>query len=159
MSAAKQLSIRLAAVGGDKVRQEFKSLGNDGQRAFARITQVISPANDNLRKLNDTAKVFGSTLRQVSALAGVFLGFKGTDTHGVKLLRREKIIEIVQECQTDQEVFDTELILRAQKRGLKIKELPVIVREKRITRYSLIKRVPRTLKDLWILRKNLYHAV
>lgn len=77
MSAAKQLSIRLAAVGGDKVRQEFKSLGNDGQRAFSKITQVISPANDNLRKLNDTAKVFGSTLRQVSALAGVFLGFKG----------------------------------------------------------------------------------
>lgn len=77
MSAAKQLSIRLAAVGGDKVRQEFKSLGNDGQRAFSKITQVISPANDNLIKLNDTAKVFGSTMRQVSALAGAFLGFKG----------------------------------------------------------------------------------
>lgn len=77
MSAAKQLSIRLAAVGGDKVRQELKSLGSDGQQAFSRITQVISPANDNLRKLNDTAKVFGSTLKQVSALAGAFLGFKG----------------------------------------------------------------------------------
>lgn len=46
MSAAKNLSIRLAAVGGDKVRQEFKALGNDGQKAFRQITNVITPAND-----------------------------------------------------------------------------------------------------------------
>lgn len=31
MGAAKKLSIRLEAVGGDKVRQEFKQLGTDGQ--------------------------------------------------------------------------------------------------------------------------------
>ena len=29
MNAVKNLSIRLQAVGGDKVRQEFKSLGTD----------------------------------------------------------------------------------------------------------------------------------
>lgn len=51
MSVAKKLSIRLEAVGGDKVRQEFKRLGSDGQQAFHRITQVIQPANDNLRVL------------------------------------------------------------------------------------------------------------
>lgn len=43
MSAAKNLSIRLAAVGGEKVRQEFKTLGNDGQKAFRQITNVILP--------------------------------------------------------------------------------------------------------------------
>jgi len=47
MSAVKNLSIRLAAVGGDKVRKEFKSLGADGERAFRQITNVITPANDN----------------------------------------------------------------------------------------------------------------
>ncbi len=77
MSAAKKLSIRLEAVGGDKVRQEFKKLGTDGQQAFHRITQVITPANDNLRVLDNTAKAFNNTLKQAAGLAGAYLGFKG----------------------------------------------------------------------------------
>lgn len=77
MSAAKNLSIRLAAVGGDKVRQEFKTLGNDGQKAFRQITNVITPANDNLLRLSENTKVFNGILKQASYLAGTFLGFKG----------------------------------------------------------------------------------
>lgn len=77
MSAAKKLSIRLEAVGGDKVRQEFKKLGTDGQQAFHRITQVITPANDNLRVLDNTAKALNNTLKQAAGLAGSYLGFKG----------------------------------------------------------------------------------
>lgn len=50
-ATAKKLSIRLEAVGGDKVRSEFKTLGTDGQKAFRQITQVIQPANDNLLAL------------------------------------------------------------------------------------------------------------
>ena len=70
MSAVKNLSIRLAAVGGDKVRQEFKNLGADGDKAFRRITQVIQPANDNLKALNEV-------IRQGTALFGAYLGFQG----------------------------------------------------------------------------------
>lgn len=77
MSAVKNLSIRLAAVGGDKVRQEFKTLGNDGQKAFRQITNVITPANDNLLRLSENTKVFNGILKQASYLAGAFLGFKG----------------------------------------------------------------------------------
>ena len=66
MGAAKKLSIRLEAVGGDKVRQEFKQLGTDGQQAFHRITQVIQPANDNLKVLDNTAKAFNNTLKQAA---------------------------------------------------------------------------------------------
>lgn len=77
MSAAKKLSIRLEAVGGDKVRQEFKKLGTDGQQAFHRITQVITPANDNLRVLDNTSKALNNTLKQAAGLAGAYLGFKG----------------------------------------------------------------------------------
>lgn len=77
MSAAKNLSIRLAAVGGDKVRQEFKALGNDGQKAFRQITNVITPANDNLLRLSENTKIFNGILKQASYLAGAFLGFKG----------------------------------------------------------------------------------
>lgn len=76
-TAAKKLSIRLEAVGGDKVRQEFKSLGADGDKAFRRITQVIQPANDNLMTLNQTAKTFNSILKQAAGLAGAYAGLSG----------------------------------------------------------------------------------
>lgn len=77
MSTAKKLSIKLKAVGGDKVRQEFKQLGTDGQQTFHRITQVITPANDNLRVLDNTAKSLNNTLKQATELAGAYLGLRG----------------------------------------------------------------------------------
>lgn len=77
MSAVKNLSIRLSAVGGDKVRQEFKNLGNDGDKAFRRITQVIQPANDNLKALDATARSFNEVIRQGTALFGAYLGLQG----------------------------------------------------------------------------------
>ena len=76
-ATAKKLSIRLEAVGGDKVRQEFKSLGSDGQKAFRQITQVIQPANDNLLALSDTAKTFNGILKQTAGLLGAYLGASG----------------------------------------------------------------------------------
>nr|DAD96374.1 MAG TPA: tail tape measure [Siphoviridae sp. ctpbe1] len=77
MSAVKNLSIRLAAVGGDKVRQEFKNLGIDGDKAFRQITQVIQPANDNLKALDATARSFNEVIRQGTALFGAYLGLQG----------------------------------------------------------------------------------
>ncbi len=76
-SAAKKLSIRLEAVGGDKVRQEFKSIGTDGTKAFRQITNVITPANDNLKVINETAKTFNGVLKQAAGLAGAYLGLRG----------------------------------------------------------------------------------
>ncbi len=76
-SAAKKLSIRLEAVGGDKVRQEFKAIGSDGIRAFNQITHVITPANDNLKAINETAKAFNGVLKQAATLAGAYLGLRG----------------------------------------------------------------------------------
>lgn len=77
MGAAKKLSIRLEAVGGEKVRQEFKSIGTDGTKAFRQITNVITPANDNLKVINETAKTFNGVLKQAAGLAGAYLGLRG----------------------------------------------------------------------------------
>lgn len=77
MGAAKKLSIRLEALGGDKVRQEFKSIGTDGTKAFRQITNVITPANDNLKVINETAKTFNGVLKQAAGLAGAYLGLRG----------------------------------------------------------------------------------
>lgn len=89
--------------------------------------------------------------RNFNRLLRVVFGFRGTDTHGIKILDRKKIMPVLGKCKTDDEIFDTELLIRAQKEGLRIFELPAIVEEKRLSTYSLLKRVPKTLKDLAIL--------
>lgn len=89
--------------------------------------------------------------RVFNALLRTLFGFRGTDTHGIKLLVREKMIPVIQACQTEREIFDTEFVLRAQQVGLKNEEIPVICREKRKTTYRISKRIPRTVKDLVVL--------
>ena len=93
MSAVKNLSIRLSAVGGDKVRQEFKNLGNDGDKAFRRITQVITPANDNLKALDATARSFNEVIRQGTALFGAYLGFQGLKNTFSAIFQANKTFE------------------------------------------------------------------
>lgn len=80
-------------------------------------------------------------------------GFRGTDTHGMKALRRSSALHALELCVTDHEVFDTELLLRMQREGRQICELPVEVRDQRPARLSLLRRVPGTVRDLcriWI---------
>lgn len=81
----------------------------------------------------------------------VCLGFKGTDTHGIKCLKKESIKPLAALCRTDREIFDTEIVLRAERAGLRVLEIPVQVNESRPSRYSLVKRIPATLSDLWSL--------
>jgi glycosyltransferase involved in cell wall biosynthesis len=75
-------------------------------------------------------------------------GFRGTDTHGLKALNRASLLPIVESCVTSREVFDTELVLRAQRLGLAITEVPVVVEDTRPPRLSLLKRVYPTVVDL-----------
>lgn len=89
--------------------------------------------------------------RTFNALLRFVFGFSGTDTHGMKLLVREKMTPIIQQCKTEREIFDTEFVMRAQHAGLKTEEIPVVCEEKRKTTYAIAKRIPRTAKDLLIL--------
>jgi len=77
----------------------------------------------------------------------IFFGFSGTDTHGVKVFHRGKILPLVRKCRLRTGIFDSELVLRAQRHGLKILELPVNVFEKRPNRFGL-RRILTTPKDL-----------
>ncbi|MBC8509836.1 MAG: glycosyltransferase [Anaerolineales bacterium] len=88
-------------------------------------------------------------------LLRMLFGFRGSDTHGIKAFRSEHAKELARQCVTDAEIFDTELVLRAQRAGLRITEIPVAVEERRPTRYGLLKRVPCTIRDLFLLLKVL----
>lgn len=89
-------------------------------------------------------QTFNSVLR-------LLFGFTGTDTHGMKLIKRMVITPVINECQTEREIFDTEFVLRAHVAGVVSKEIPVVCAEKRKTTYRISKRIPRTIKDLFIL--------
>lgn len=79
----------------------------------------------------------------------VAFGFKGTDTHGLKAFRRPSVSRIISQCVTDQSIFDTELVLRAEREGLRITEIPVAVRELRQPSYwSVLRRSPEVTENL-----------
>ncbi|MDQ6910093.1 MAG: glycosyltransferase, partial [Actinomycetota bacterium] len=63
-------------------------------------------------------------------------GLEVTDTHGMKVLRREPLAELAERCRFGTDLFDTELILRAQRAGMKVVEIPVNVAETRPSRSS-----------------------
>jgi glycosyltransferase involved in cell wall biosynthesis len=91
--------------------------------------------------------------RVYNLLLRILLGFRGTDTHGLKALRREAIAGIVETCETDRDVFVTELIVRAQYLGLSITEIPIEVHEIRPAPINIYRRVPRALKQVLRLSK------
>lgn len=80
------------------------------------------------------------------------LGSQVSDTHGIKAFRRPVVDQYLSVTKSNQDLFDTELILRAERGGASIVELPVVVEEQRAAR-SLLKRVPRTLRGVLRLRK------
>lgn len=83
-------------------------------------------------------------------------GMPITDTHGIKLMRRERVIGLIDCCRFNGDVFDTELVVRASRAGLRICEIPVTVHEKRPGRVGVLKRAARGLAQLVQLRVVLW---
>jgi glycosyltransferase involved in cell wall biosynthesis len=100
-----------------------------------------------LRKL--ATAVFSTMLR-------VGFGLHVSDTHGIKAMRRAAVDPYARACKSGQDLFDTELILRVERAGLRTGEIPVGVEELRPARTSIARRVPRTLVGLVKLRIALF---
>ncbi len=91
-----------------------------------------------------------------SSLLRFGFGLTVSDTHGVKAMRRAAVAPLAQHCRNGADLFDTELILRAERAGYRIAEVPVDVVEKRPARSSIRGRIPRTVKGLAALRVQLW---
>jgi glycosyltransferase involved in cell wall biosynthesis len=83
-----------------------------------------------------------------NGLLRVALGFEGTDTHGLKAFRRERLLPVLRHCVVDMDVFASELVIRAWREGVRVMEIPIQLQEKRQPSIHLFKRVPRVLKDV-----------
>ncbi len=84
------------------------------------------------------------------------VGFEGTDTHGLKAFRRDALLPVVRACLVDRDVFASELVVRAYRAGLRVREIPVRVLEKRTPSINLTRRVPNVIKNVarltWAVR-------
>lgn len=90
--------------------------------------------------------------RTFAGILKVGFGLEVSDTHGVKAMRREDLIPLVRRCRLGADLFDTELVLRAERAGLRTAELPITVIERRPARTSILARVPRAALGLLRLR-------
>jgi glycosyltransferase involved in cell wall biosynthesis len=85
----------------------------------------------------------------INGMLRVSLGFKGTDTHGLKAFRRGSLVPVVESCIVDKDLFASELVIRAERSGtVRVKEIPVRVLEKRPPSIHLFRRVPNVLKGI-----------
>jgi len=93
-------------------------------------------------------RVFNLMLRTI-------LDSKVSDTHGMKAFRSDLVVDLVPQVQSTQDLFDTELVIRAERAGYTIAEVSVVVEEMRTAKSSLVKRVPRTVSGLFQIRRTL----
>ncbi|MCB2223894.1 MAG: glycosyltransferase family 2 protein [Actinobacteria bacterium] len=117
----------------DIVVASKRAAGSDDRRSLFRRTGTL---------------VFNRILR-------LLFGSRVSDTHGMKLVRKEVVDAVTPSVISTKDLFDTELVLRAERAGYRIAELPVVVEEQRDARSSYLKRVPRTLRGLWRIRRQM----
>jgi glycosyltransferase involved in cell wall biosynthesis len=86
----------------------------------------------------------------------VLFGSRVSDTHGMKAVRRGVVAEIGPRVRSTMDLYDTELVLRAERAGYRIVEIPARVEELRATSQSFVRRVPRTLVGLFRIRIRLW---
>ncbi|MBK8169736.1 MAG: glycosyltransferase [Sandaracinaceae bacterium] len=84
----------------------------------------------------------------LNGMLRVAVGFNGTDTHGLKAFRRASLVDVARSCLVDKDLFASEFVIRAERGGVRIQEIPVRVLEKRPPSIGLFKRVPTVLRHM-----------
>lgn len=116
---------------------------------------VGSKAHPDANDQRPAFRRFATTV--INGMLRVALGFKGTDTHGLKGFHRERMLPVVSRCIVDKDLFASEFVIRAERaERYSIVEIPIVIHEKRPPSINLTKRVPHVLKNLakltWAIR-------
>jgi glycosyltransferase involved in cell wall biosynthesis len=86
--------------------------------------------------------------RIINGMLSALTGFGGTDTHGLKAFRRDRLVHTAERCQLGRDLFASEFVIRAEREGWRVQEIPVRIMEKRPPSINLVKRVPKVLRDI-----------
>lgn len=108
-------------------------------------------------KLNIKSKDLRPILRRISGLifhqlTRLILGLPFSDTHGIRLVRRNPVLKIINECLLGEEGFESEMLFKSHKANLEILELPVVIRESRPSRSKITKIALRALYQLFKIK-------
>ena len=91
------------------------------------------------------------TRRIISKLVEIFLkayfNVPFSDTHGMKAMRRRVILPLLDDVQSQNHFFDSELLIVCHYLRYSFKELPVALQEIRSTRFSFLIRAAETIKE------------
>lgn len=93
--------------------------------------------------------------RVFNLMLRLILSSRVSDTHGMKAFSRQLVDDLAARVVSRKDLYDTELVVRAERAGYRIVEVPVVVEELRTARSSLLKRVPRTVVGLFSIRSVL----
>ncbi len=77
------------------------------------------------------------------------------DAHGMKVIRRRSVIDLLPKCVMRGGLFDVELVIRASQMGVRITEIPVTVRELRPARTGVARRTVEAITGAVQLRNIL----
>lgn len=121
-----------------------------GDEADLVLASKRAPGSEDRRSAFRRVATWGFNL-----VLKVLLRSSVSDTHGMKAVRRGVVEVVAPEVVSTQDLFDTELVVRAERAGFRIVEVPVVVEEQRAARSSLLKRIPRTLRGVWRIRRTL----
>lgn len=113
-----------------------------GQADMVIGSKLLAGASDERPLLRHAGSIV------INGMLRVALGFKGTDTHGLKAFRRAAVAPVAERCVVDKDLFASELVIRAEREGVAILEIPVRIKEKRVPSVHLFRRVPNVLKNL-----------
>jgi glycosyltransferase involved in cell wall biosynthesis len=84
----------------------------------------------------------------LNGMLRVAVGFKGTDTHGLKAFRRDALLDVVEACVVDKDMFASEFVVRAHRADRRWTEVPIDLVEKRPPSIHLFRRVPNVLRNI-----------
>ena len=84
----------------------------------------------------------------LNGMLRVAVGFRGTDTHGLKAFRRDALMDIVEACVVDKDMFASEFVVRTHRAERNWVEVPIDLVEKRPPSINLFRRVPNVLKNI-----------
>lgn len=128
----------------------IRSVGEAAEGSDIVIASKRAPGSEDRRSV---VRRLGTSV--FNMLLRTLVGSKVSDTHGIKAFRATVVEDLVPSVVLRQDLFDTELVIRAERAGYRITEVPIVVEERRAARSSLLKRIPRTIRGIFVLRKTL----
>src|SRR3989304_4287400 len=77
----------------------------------------------------------------------IYFNVPFSDTHGIKAMRRKVVLPLIDDVQSQNHFFDSELLIMCYYLHFSFKELPVSLHEIRSTRFSFLIRTLQTMQE------------